>query len=397
MSHWLAVITQTLVLLLSGAALFLSSWIVIPAPTMSLLPLGVGAPEVSPWLVMLNAIATLLALVMLRRTPWQFLALAASLLALLLSVLPLLQMPATQQHLAAAMRDGLGDYSVNLPNRQQKRMREQPFVLADVFRGINPGESRYTSGIVFSKPDGVPLSMDLYRPPQVGTYPALIIIYAGAWRSGDPTQNADFSRYMAARGYSVFAIDYRHTPRYRFPAQLDDVRAALAFIHQHAAEYEANPERIAFVGRSAGGHLAMLAAYEPDALPVKAVVSYYGPVDLPGGYADPPRPDPIDTRAVLKTFMGGTPATMPDRYRLASPISYVRRSLPPTLLVHGSRDNLVQLKFIQQMHQRLLADGNTSVLLEIPWAEHAFDAVFQGLSNQLALYHTERFLDWALR
>jgi acetyl esterase/lipase len=88
---------------------------------------------------------------------------------------------------------------------------------------------------------------------------------------------------------------------------------------------------------------------------------------------------------------------MPDRYRLASPIRYVRRSLPPTLFVHGSRDHLVQLKFIQQMHQRLLADGNTSVLLEIPWAEHAFDAVFQGLSNQLALYHTERFLDWALR
>ncbi|MEW5860100.1 MAG: alpha/beta hydrolase [Cyanobacteriota bacterium] len=397
MSHWLAVITQTLVLLLSGAALFLSSWIVVPAPTMSLLPLGVGAPEVSPWLVMLNAIASLLALVMIRRSPWQFLALAASLLALLLSLLPLLQMPATQQHLAAAMRDGLADYSVNLPSSQQKRMREQPFVLADVFRGINPGESRYTSGIVFSKPDGVPLSMDLYRPPQVGNYPALIIIYAGAWRSGDPTQNADFSRYMAARGYSVFAIDYRHTPHYRFPAQLDDVRAALAFIHQHAAEYEADPERIALVGRSAGGHLAMLAAYEPDALPVKAVVSYYGPVDLAGGYADPPHPDPIDTRAVLKTFMGGTPATMPDRYRLASPISYVRRSLPPTLFVHGSRDHLVQLKFIRQMHQRLLAEGNISVLLEIPWAEHAFDAVFQGLSNQLALYHTERFLDWALR
>lgn len=397
MSQRLAVIIQTLVLLLSGAALFLSSWIVVPAPTMSLLPLGVGAPEVSPWLVVLNAIASLLALVMIRRTPWQFLALGASLLALLLSLLPLLQMPATQQHLAVAMRNGLGDYSVNLPNRQQKRMREQPFVLADVFRGINPGESRYTSGIVFSNPDGVPLSMDLYRPPQVGNYPALIIIYSGAWRSGDPTQNADFSRYMAARGYSVFAIDYRHTPRYRFPAQLDDVRAALAFIHQHAAEYEADPERIAMVGRSAGGHLAMLAAYEPDALPVKAVVSYYGPVDLPGGYANPPRPDPIDTRAVLETFMGGTPATMPDRYRLASPISYVRRSLPPTLFVHGSRDHLVQLKFIQQMHQRLRADGNISVLLEIPWAEHAFDAVFQGLSSQLALYHTERFLDWALR
>jgi acetyl esterase/lipase len=403
MSHLLRMILPLLVLLLSVTGLFLSSWIVLPAPNMTLIVLGVGAPEVSNWLMVLNAVAILLAIVVMRGSKlkgakrYSRIAVGASLLALFLSSLPALQLSSTEQRLNRAMSDALGsDYSVNLPNNGLL-MRDRPFVLADAFRGINPGESRYTSGIRFAQPDGVPLSMDIYRPPQVGKYPALVVIYGGSWRSGTPTQNSDFSRYMAARGYTVFAIDYRHAPLHRFPAHLDDVRTALAFIRQHAAEYEADIERMALLGRSAGGHLAMLAAYQPDAMPVRAVVSYYGPVDLAGGYASPPRPDPIDTRAVLRAFLGGTPDQLPQQYSLASPINYVAPQLPPTLLIHGSRDNLVQFKFIQQMHERLRAVGNTAVLLEIPWAEHAFDAVFQGFSNQLALYYTERFLAWALR
>lgn len=122
--------------------------------------------------------------------------------------------------------------------------------------------------------------MDIYRPPQVGNYPAIVILYGGAWQYGNPKATADFSRYMAARGYTIFAIDYRHAPRYRFPAQLDDVRTALDFIRQSAAQYEAKADHVALMGRSAGGHLAMLAAYQADALPVQAVVSYYGLFNL---------------------------------------------------------------------------------------------------------------------
>jgi acetyl esterase/lipase len=202
---------------------------------------------------------------------------------------------------------------------------------------------------------------------------------------------------MAARGYTIFAIDYRHAPRYRFPAQLDDVRAALDFIRQNAVKYEAQPDRIAILGRSAGGHLAMLAAYQPDALPVQAVVSYYGPFNLTQGYKDPPQPDPLNVRALLSAFLGGSPEQLPQQYIKASPASYVTRKLPPTLLIHGSRDHIVEVRFAQDMYQRLQAVGTSSILLEIPWAEHAFDAIFSGPSNQLALYYTERFLAWALK
>ena len=68
----------------------------------------------------------------------------------------------------------------------------------------------------------------------------------------------------------------------------------------------------------------------------------------------------------------------------------------PTLLIYGTRDHIVEARFGRMLHERLLATGTTSVLLEIPWAEHAFDAVANGPSAQIALYYTERFLAWAV-
>lgn len=391
-----------LILLLSGLGCFLSIWIVIPAPIYPLLILGVGAPEVSPWLIIFNTIplvitarAVILATQVGRQ---QSFVLVISTIGLILSLLPLLQLPSTQQKMSEAMVKGLGaNYQASLPSQVQNQMRKQPFSLAEALGGIATKKVRYTPNIQFAAPAGVPLSMDVYRPEKLGKYPAIVILYGGAWQYGNPQANAEFSRYMAARGYTIFAIDYRHAPRYRFPAQLDDVRAALDFIRQSAVKYETQPDRIAILGRSAGGHLAMLAAYQPDALPVRAVVSYYGPFNLTEGYKDPPKPDPLNVRALLTAFLGGTPTQLPQEYIKASPASYVTRKLPATLLIHGSRDHIVEVRFARDMYQRLQAVGTTSVLLEIPWAEHAFDTIFSGPSNQLALYYTERFLAWTLK
>ncbi|MEM1392882.1 MAG: alpha/beta hydrolase, partial [Cyanobacteria bacterium P01_H01_bin.150] len=205
----------------------------------------------------------------------------------------------------------------------------------------------------------------------------------------------EFNRYMAARGYTVFAIDYRHAPKYKFPAQLDDVNTALNFIRDRANEYEADVDKMVLFGRSAGAHLAMLAAYKPDAPAVRAVVNYYGPVNLTQGYNEPPIPDPINARAVLTAFLGGSPLELPMLYENASPINYVVPNLPPTLLIYGSRDHVVEARFGRQMYEKL-RDKNTAILLEIPWAEHSFDSIFNGVSNQLALYYTERFIAWAV-
>ncbi len=400
MSHPITEVFKLLALLLSGAGIFLSSWIVIPAPNFTLLLLGIGAPEVSTWLLVLNATSALISLLGIRDNWLQRLALAASLVGLVLSALPLAQLPATQQKMDAAMVEGLGaDYDIAPKGRLPAAApvgRSHPFVLADTFRGIDTGIIRYTPRIQFAAPNGIPLSMDIYRPANTGKNPTLVVLYGGSWQNGNPSNNQEFSHYMAAQGYTVFAIAYRHAPRDRFPAQLDDVRSALSFIKEHSAEYDADPERIALLGRSAGGHLAMLAAYQPDALPIRAVVNYYGPFNLTKGYREPPNPDPLNVRAVLEAFLGGTPDQLPQQYAKASPISYVTRPLPPTLLVHGSRDHIVEVRFARNMHKRLRDANSTSVLLEIPRAEHSFDSIFQGPSNQLALYYTERFLAWAL-
>ena len=142
---------------------------------------------------------------------------------------------------------------------------------------------------------------------------------------------------------------------------------------------------------------SLLAAYEPNAPRIRGVVSYYGPVDLADGHRNPPKPDPLGIRTIEEALLGGPPDSVPGRYREASPITYVTRRIPPTLLVYGGHDHVVEARFGRLLHERLLATGTSSVFLEIPWAEHGFDAVPGGPSAQMSLYYTERFLAWALR
>lgn len=384
-------------LFLSIVGLFLSLWIIVPAPTLFLLPFGVVAPEISPWLVCVNACALMLIITNFSPKGFWIVGLIFSLLGLFLSLLPLLQLSATQKKIADEMTSTLGDNYINqISLAQQQQMRPQPFILPDVFRGIPLREVRIQRGIVFASPDGQDLKLNTYRPLTTGKYPTLIVIYGGAWRQGTPENQEFFSRYFAAQGYSVIAIDYRHAPQYQFPAQLEDVQTALNYILDHAEELEVDTERLAIMGRSAGAHLAMLIAYQSNTIPFKAVINYYGPVNLSQSYYDPPFPDPINVRAVLRDFLGGTPEEFLTLYQQASPINQIKPKLPPSLLVYAQGDHLVEAKFGRELYARMQAEDNLAVWIEIPWAEHSFDVVFSGVSNQLVLYHTERFLAWAL-
>ena len=384
-------------LLLVGSGFFLSLWVILPAPVFSLLPLSVGVPEISPGLILFNAIALSIALWQGDRGGFYNLVIAAGLTGLLLSALPLIQLPATNSKFASEMARVLGtDYLAKIPPALQDKMRSRPFVFWDIFRGISLSEVRIDRGIVFASRDGIDLKLNTYRPLAQGKYPALIIIYGGAWRAGTANNNETFSRYIANRGYSVIAIDYRHAPKYKFPIQIEDVKTALQYILDNADELEVDRDRLAIMGRSAGGHLAKLAAYQTERIPFRAVVSYYGSSDLVNGYKNTPFPNPINTRDVLHDFLGGTLEEIPQVYEKASPFSYVKASLPPTLLIYGSKDCIVQAKFGERLSEKLKSLDNRAVFLKIPWADHAFDAVFSGISNQLALYYTERFLAWAL-
>ncbi len=388
------------IMLLVG--LFLSIWIVLPAPIFSLLPLSIGAPEISPVLIFFNALTLLLALL----TFWSgeahkprllIFTLCLSCLALVLSVSPLLQFSSAQQQAERSIVTSLGkNYPIDLPSALTARMRSKPLIISDIWTGISSTEVRIDRDILFANPNGVSLYLNIYRPTQVGIHPAIVSIYGGAWQRGSPDSDDTFNRYIAAQGYVVWAISYRHAPAYHFPTQLDDVRSALAYIKQHSIEYETDLDRVALIGRSAGAQLAMLATYQDPLFPIKALVNYYGPVNLTAGYDDVPTPDPIESRATLRKFLGGTPTDFAELYYQASPLNTVKPGLPPSLLIYGGKDHIIQAKYGRYLTQKLQSQGNKAVFIEIPWADHAFDAVFSGLSNQLALYYTERFLAWAL-
>ena len=389
---------QFISLLLTGFGFFLSLWIIVPAPTFSLLIFGVGVPELSPWVTGLNVIALILILMRFQPSYLDIFALVITLIALALSLLPLIQFPAANARFQLEMESMLGkDYLQQIPPVLRAKMRPQPLVLADVFRGITLPEVRIERDIQFANPDGQQLKLNVYRPLTPGKYPSLIVIYGGAWREGNPSDYESFSRYIAAQGYSVIAIDYRHAPQYQFPTQLEDVQTALSYISDRVDELEIDRQRVALIGRSAGAQLASIVAYQnQSSIKFQAIINYYGPVNLVSGYRNPPAPDPIDTRQVLENFLGGTPETKLNLYQQASPINYLKPNLPPSLLIYAQRDHLVQAKYGKLLYEKLQITNNCAALLTIPWAEHAFDVVFSGISNQLALYYTERFLAWSL-
>jgi acetyl esterase/lipase len=387
---------RSLVWLLASVAFFLSLWIVLPAPNLFFLRLAVGAPEISPGLGLGGAIAIALAVKLYKwRPPRLLIGLIVATLAL--SSLPLLQQPQAIAQANASMAKAFGTgQAIAVPSDTHS------FSWSNFVRGIPQAQIRYRANIPFAMPAGVPLVLDLYQPLASGKYPAVITIYGGAWRQGSPLASANLGRFLAARGYVVIAIDYRHAPQYRFPAQLEDVQTALAFINDHADEYEVDKTRLALLGWSAGAHLAMLSGFQTQQMQasekVKGIISYYGPINLTAGYQNPPKPDPINSREVLLAFIGGSPTEFPDAYVQASPITYVKPAkaasskLPPTLLIYGGRDHVVEAKYGKKLYDALIDSGHTAVWVKIPWAEHAFDEVFNGVSNQLALHFIEQFL-----
>ena len=385
-------------LLVAGLVLvFLTSWIFLPPPNRSLLALAVGAPEVSAWLVLSGLLLCVVTLSAGGRGALAHSTFALAAAATVLASVPLARSPSTARRFDRTMSAALGgDYLRGVPAERRARMRSAPVVLADLFRGIDVGAARITRGIPCASPAGEHLTVDVYRPLADGPHPSVVQIYGGAWQRGAPADDAAFATYLADHGFVVFAVDYRHAPRWPWPAQIDDIRAALGWIREHGREYGGDASRLALFGRSAGAHLALVAAYQLGAPTVSAVVSYYGPVDLTDGYRNPPRPDPLDIRSIETALIGGTPDQMPDRYHDASPIAYAAHRAPPSLLIYGGRDHIVLPRYGAMLDTRLRAVNATSVFLEIPWAEHAFDVLPNGPSGQLALYYTERFLAWAL-
>lgn len=220
--------------------------------------------------------------------------------------------------------------------------------------------------VVYRRVDGAALSLDAYRQKRGEVRPAVIVVHGGGWTSGSRIARVgQILEMLTAAGFGWVSLDYRLAPEHPFPAALDDLRAALAFVRAHADELRIDRDRIALLGEDAGGHLALLLAAERPT-GVKAVVSLGGIYDLrplvgKGGLGER-----------LEAFLGQDPASPagPAALAAASPIERVTSGMAPVLLVHGDADSEVPLAEATRFSEALVRVGVQGQLVEVPDGIH---------------------------
>ncbi|MGE5081473.1 MAG: alpha/beta hydrolase fold domain-containing protein, partial [Acidobacteriota bacterium] len=132
--------------------------------------------------------------------------------------------------------------------------------------------------VEYGQVDGVQLTLDAHVPDGDGSFPAAILVHGGGWVAGDKRQYITYIfQPLSDAGYAWFSINYRLAPQFKFPADADDVESAIRFVRANAAKYKVDPNRIALIGESAGGHLvSYVGARNRADSRVAAVVSMYG-------------------------------------------------------------------------------------------------------------------------
>lgn len=236
------------------------------------------------------------------------------------------------------------------------------------------------------------LKLDFY--PALGRVgaPCVIVIHGGGWDDGDRGQIPQFNYWLARSGYAVADISYRLAPAAVWPAQRQDVDAAVAFVRDHAAAWNVDAGRLVIMGRSAGGQIAEASAYALHDPAVRGVIALYAPADMNFAWKWGRPDDALNSPQLLRQFLGGTPQTARQAYDSASAILLVDGKSPPTLLVHGTIDTLVWNRQSERLAARLTEAGVANLLVKLPWATHALEYNLSGPSGQLTEYSIAWFL-----
>ena len=298
-----------------------------------------------------------------------------------------------------------------------------------------PGGATMLPALTYAQPSGYrPLTLDLYRPPATrprpaGGFPLVIYVHGGGWMAGDPRKSGAFVDFpavlgsLAARGYVVASVSYRFSAEARFPAQAQDIRAAVRWLKAHADPYGVDPGRTVIWGASAGGHLAALAATgcrvaafdpPPPGTPmpgsaaaispcVQGAVIWYGVTDLAtidaqarAGGAPGALPHGAADAAEWR-LLGCDPSTCRNgEIALASPVTHVSASSPPMLLIAGTVDRQVPHAQSEEMAKALTAAGVPNRLLLYPAIDHSWIGSTPAATRKAsldALAETFAFID----
>lgn len=240
--------------------------------------------------------------------------------------------------------------------------------------------------------------LDLYVPEKPeGPLPLIVWIHGGGWKHGN--KSGCLSLPWTKKGYVVASIGYRLCQDALFPAQIEDCKAAIRWLREHAGTYKIDPNRVAAWGGSAGGHLASLLGTSGDAAEweqgnpvgssrVQAVIDWYGRADL-----TPVCTDPSWAGSPTADLLGGSGRSVSDLARKASPILHVSKDDPPFLIMHGDRDELVPLNQSRRFAAALSEAGVEANLVVLKGAGHGGEE-FLGPSQVKCI---DAFLNASLR
>jgi acetyl esterase/lipase len=250
--------------------------------------------------------------------------------------------------------------------------------------GASPGRQhggRQDSEVIYGHKDGMALTFDVLYPKGDANGAAVLdVVSAGfiSWRSSMERSRARANALLES-GFTVFSVRHGSGCRYPIPEIVGDVRRAVRYIKRHAAEFGVDPDRLGVAGGSAGGHLALMLATTSDAgdpesddavarsgNSVAAAVAYFPPTDLHGATSE----DMAVPRRCNEAY--GAFDFEATREGEFSPGDHVSPDDPPTLLIHGDQDGVVNIRHSLQMRDALEGAGVTHELIVIPGAGHGF-------------------------
>lgn len=270
----------------------------------------------------------------------------------------------------------------------------RPYLLALLALPLTAAQFTIQENVPYGMYSGAALLLDVYKPANPNGYGIIYVSGSGwttplAYSAPELKSNGQSKQYataLANAGYTVFSVNHRSLPRFRYPAPVEDVQRAVRFIRHNAAKFGINPNRIGASGGSSGGHLvSMLGTLDGRGLPsdpdpverqsakVQCVVARAAPVDFltgTNGYflLGMTRPLPNDkTSTEYRTHVE------------ASPVSHITPDDPPFLLMHGDKDESVNIAQSEEMAAKLKAAGVPVKFLRIPGAAHG--PTFPGAIN----------------
>ena len=244
--------------------------------------------------------------------------------------------------------------------------------------------------------------------------PLVVYVHGGSWNSGDKSIAflMNDARMFFQLGFAVATLNYRLTPDFKFPTQINDCKLAIRYLRGNAASLGFDPDRIGIWGDSAGAHLAAMVglAGPADGLEgpglegvssrVQAVVEHYGPTD----FTDTISLVSLGELQALANFLGCDARVCTDVARAASPVSYVSADDPPILCMHGDKDTTVPYRQAELLAARLRSAGNAAALIRVKNAEHIFIpspvtaaiSPTEAMLELLTVSHLARYLEPAL-